>query len=649
MAGALSSHIIESFYSRNNRSAGPFGMPFTNSFTNNSFGAGPSNIVTNGAMSFDTSMHGNSHPMALFTDDPSFLDLTRNSATQIAALQAKLNQQLGPEYISTRPGPGGGPKLVYAEGWKIINLANEVFGFNGWSSNLVNMTTDFCDFNEETRRYNVGVTAIVRVTLRDGVFHEDVGYGMLENSKSKGQALDKCKKEAVTDGLKRALRSFGNLLGNCLYDKSYTSEIIKVKVQQPKFDKSTLHRRPEFAEPKPEPGPSASTSTAASTSTSVSTTTSYPNQATSSTNRTNASSTTKPATNPQRSSHSARDELIKNILEVGSSGQAATTSTSTPNPRSKQEVISKPPVTGLNTPITTPAANPAPAQAARKVQFAASPLATKAPPPPPQQAQQSNHLLQQSYTVQKQVEDDNDSFYGLGSEDDAFLATVDLGEGDLGRPIDPEEGLGGVSVDQSTTTPFLDNSVGTSEPVKKQQYESVPEPRRAVAEPTPILQNSNTSRREFIFGGQASSSTSSSSRTHQQQTSHSYNRPNENQNPVSHSSDGRIFSTPSFKDFNGTSTPASASGGRRGGFSFPAEVKQQPQPQAQQQQQQGFSSVGMKRNHDAMRSSTPANPAQTSRRPAQGMGLMNAQGNAVRQPLGALDVSDSGDVKRMRR
>ena len=68
---------------------------------------------------------------------------------------------------------------------------NRRFGFNGWSSSVVNITTDFIDFNEESRRFNVGVTAIVRVTLRDGVFHEDVGYGLLENSKSKGAALDK--------------------------------------------------------------------------------------------------------------------------------------------------------------------------------------------------------------------------------------------------------------------------------------------------------------------------------------------------------------------------------------------------------------------------------------------------------------------------
>ncbi len=118
------------------------------------------------------------------------MDLSEESAKKIAALQAKLDKKLGPEYISQRPGPGGGPKLTYAEGWKIINLANEVFGFNGWSSNVVSLTTDFIDQNEQSQRYTVGVTAIVRVTLRDGVFHEDIGYGMLENSKSKGGALD---------------------------------------------------------------------------------------------------------------------------------------------------------------------------------------------------------------------------------------------------------------------------------------------------------------------------------------------------------------------------------------------------------------------------------------------------------------------------
>ena len=117
--------------------------------------------------------------------------MTSEHVRMIATLQAKLNQRLGPEYISQRPGPGGGPKLTYIEGWKVINLANEIFGFNNWSSSIVSMTTDFVDYSEETKRCSVGVTAIIRVTLRNSVWHEDVGYGVAENAKGKGAAFDK--------------------------------------------------------------------------------------------------------------------------------------------------------------------------------------------------------------------------------------------------------------------------------------------------------------------------------------------------------------------------------------------------------------------------------------------------------------------------
>jgi DNA repair and recombination protein RAD52 len=61
----------------------------------------------------------------------------------------------------------------------------------GWSSNVVQLTTDFIDYNEESKKYSVGITAIIRVTLRDGVFHEDIGYGAIENAKNKGSSLDK--------------------------------------------------------------------------------------------------------------------------------------------------------------------------------------------------------------------------------------------------------------------------------------------------------------------------------------------------------------------------------------------------------------------------------------------------------------------------
>lgn len=90
-------------------------------------------------------------------------------------------------------------------------------------------------------------SVIVRVTLKDGTYHEDVGCGSIENSRSKSAAFEKVKKEAATDALKRALRNFGNVLGNCLYDKDYLSRVTKLKVAPKKWHEDNLHRHPSYA------------------------------------------------------------------------------------------------------------------------------------------------------------------------------------------------------------------------------------------------------------------------------------------------------------------------------------------------------------------------------------------------------------------
>lgn len=167
------------------------------------------------------------------------------TAGEIATLQARLDKQLGPEYISSRPGAAG-QKVHYLAAEKVINLANEIFGFNGWSSAIQNIQIDFVDENATTGRISLGLSVIVRVTLKDGTFHEDVGYGHIENCKGKAAAFEKCKKEGTTDALKRALRSFGNVLGNCIYDKDFVAKVTKVKVGSGRWDVNDLHRHPDF-------------------------------------------------------------------------------------------------------------------------------------------------------------------------------------------------------------------------------------------------------------------------------------------------------------------------------------------------------------------------------------------------------------------
>lgn len=75
---------------------------------------------------------------------------------------------------------------------------------------------------------------------------QDIGYGQIENCKGKAAAFEKAKKEAATDALKRALRNFGNVLGNCLYDKDYLQKVTKIKVPSSKWDQDNLHRHADY-------------------------------------------------------------------------------------------------------------------------------------------------------------------------------------------------------------------------------------------------------------------------------------------------------------------------------------------------------------------------------------------------------------------
>ncbi|KAL3061708.1 hypothetical protein OYC64_009787 [Pagothenia borchgrevinki] len=152
------------------------------------------------------------------------------TAEEHQAVDRALRQKLGPEYISSRMA-GGGQKVCYIEGHRVIGLANEMFGYNGWSHSISQQNVDFIDIING--KFYVGVSAFIKVMLKDGAFHEDVGYGVSEGLKSKALSLEKARKEAVTDGLKRALKCFGNALGNCILNKEYLMAINKIPKKPP--------------------------------------------------------------------------------------------------------------------------------------------------------------------------------------------------------------------------------------------------------------------------------------------------------------------------------------------------------------------------------------------------------------------------------
>jgi len=147
-----------------------------------------------------------------------FTEFTEKEKDRIAKL---LRQPLRADLLKKRPAYRGN-SVHYIDGATSYSLANDIFGFDGWKSQIINTEIDFA--KEEQRnsdRWLIGVSAIVRVELKNGTYHEDIGFGEAVNIKGRGAALQKAKKEAITDATKRALRVFGNGLGNCLRLKWY--------------------------------------------------------------------------------------------------------------------------------------------------------------------------------------------------------------------------------------------------------------------------------------------------------------------------------------------------------------------------------------------------------------------------------------------
>lgn len=161
-----------------------------------------------------------------------------------------LQKALGPEFISTRKGAGG-KELSYLDGHDSIYLANKLLGNDKWSDDI---TMDSVNSRKEGDKWIVDATATVKVTVRwasgESTTHGDVGYGGGKPRQTISEALEGAIKEAVTDARKRALKNFGEPLGNCLYDKRYLAWMaghkrsLGGKLKYGEWDPSELVRKP---------------------------------------------------------------------------------------------------------------------------------------------------------------------------------------------------------------------------------------------------------------------------------------------------------------------------------------------------------------------------------------------------------------------
>lgn len=131
-----------------------------------------------------------------------------------------------------------GRNLSYLEAWDVKAHLIRIFGFGGWSSEVLDASLAFEDQNEKGQ-WNVGYKVTLRLTVfgtsevydvrgrrdRDCIYTETaVGSATLPQ---RGEAHDMAVKTAESDALKRAAINLGTQFGLSLYDNGSTNDVVR--------------------------------------------------------------------------------------------------------------------------------------------------------------------------------------------------------------------------------------------------------------------------------------------------------------------------------------------------------------------------------------------------------------------------------------
>ena len=117
-----------------------------------------------------------------------------------------------------------GMSFKYLETYDVINIANTIFNYM-WDYTITRLEEVARETNQNGNHV-ITYSAIVKVriydTQRNFIEREDTGVGT-GTARTVGDAIDNASKSAVSDSLKRSLRSFGGQFGNDLYSKTPTT------------------------------------------------------------------------------------------------------------------------------------------------------------------------------------------------------------------------------------------------------------------------------------------------------------------------------------------------------------------------------------------------------------------------------------------
>lgn len=141
------------------------------------------------------------------------MELPSWAVVKLGTLQAKLEIMQNSRDVKNTYGTlehSWNKFLSYA----IINLANEIFGYCGWSSSIVDWYLIEENMDEQNSQFSVKYGARVRVELLDNIYSENDGVGVATKLPFKYMCISKAKKQAVTEATKNAIIGLREVLMN---------------------------------------------------------------------------------------------------------------------------------------------------------------------------------------------------------------------------------------------------------------------------------------------------------------------------------------------------------------------------------------------------------------------------------------------------
>ncbi len=148
-----------------------------------------------------------------------------------------------------------GMSFKYLETYDVINVANTIFNYM-WDYTITRLEEVARETNQNGNHV-ITFSAIVKVKIYDAqrnfIEREDTGVGT-GTARTIGDAIDNASKSAVSDSLKRSLRSLGGQFGNDLYSKtpntnqSYQQQPTQ-QLQQPQHYQQQTQQAPMQQQP----------------------------------------------------------------------------------------------------------------------------------------------------------------------------------------------------------------------------------------------------------------------------------------------------------------------------------------------------------------------------------------------------------------